>query len=422
MSGKRIQIGLSVVLGILVLIAFPAPTSVGVAEVAMALISFAILLHFLLVRRQFVKLSGAGKLLAWALIAHVTVWMGASLIGIANGIPIMTIVRNLLPQILFAPIVLVGMSLEHQEDSRKLANTLFGIGLMHAIYLVGLGVFAYSGAAGIGDLELSRITFLDPRTTMPLFLACVPFGLAILTRPPLRKRLVGLLGCFLAVAGAFATQTRAQLLAIFIAVMIFGLLYLLARPTKATITAILSLTALAMVTIATVPTLRNLALTVVERQRTLGDNARLEDEWLPALHKWEQSGPAALAFGIGLGVPTPTFSGEEKTYIHNQVIYMAVYTGLIGSIFAWLIYGVAAFVLARRFLREKDPNDAAACAAIISLVSYALFFAVHKIFSFNLMIALLFAIAMRGDRRPESRPTRSVASLPLEPIQPSPTP
>lgn len=409
-SGRTVQISLAVALGFGVLIAFPAPAGIGVAEVVISLLALATLLHFVLVRAPQVRLSADARLVGWALVAHVAIWMVAGLVGVLQGVELMTVVRSLLPQILLAPVALVGLSLKDDADVRRLGRGLLWIGGLHALYLLGLGVFAYSAAGSTTDLAVSRITLLDPRTTMPLFLACPAFGLALLAEGRLRGRAVGLALVGLGTIGALATQTRAQLLAIAVAILFFGLLFLIRRPTRAAIATAVALCLVGALTVATVPPLRNLAMVVVERQRELGDNARLEDEWLPALQLWERRGPLASLVGIGLGEPIRTFSGDEKTYIHNQAIYNVVYTGYLGLVMVYGVYFTSLFVFLRRFWRDRSVYDLGAAACLVAIMIYALFFAVHKLLSFNLMLFTLVAMAMRQSGMAPLPPTEESAS------------
>ena len=102
-SGRTVQISLAVALGLGVLIAFPAPAGIGVAEVVISLLALALFLHFALVRAPQVRLSADARFVGWALVAHVAMWMVAGLVGVLQGVELMTEVRSLLPQILLAP-------------------------------------------------------------------------------------------------------------------------------------------------------------------------------------------------------------------------------------------------------------------------------------------------------------------------------
>ncbi|MCA0360239.1 MAG: O-antigen ligase family protein [Armatimonadetes bacterium] len=403
-SGTRWEIVLASILGILVLVAFPAPKGVGAAEVLMALVAFVLFLHFLLIRQNFARASGLARPVGWALFAHVAGWMITAAVGVTQGVDTMGIVRSLLPQILFAPVALVGLSLSGPVEGRSLGRILAGIGVFHALYLVGLGIFAYSGAGSASDLVISRITFIDPRTTMPLFLALAPFGLAAVATGRLRAKLWGLAAILLCLAGALVTQTRAQILAVVAGVLLFGIVYVASRPTPTVLVTTLVIIGLGMATIAAVPPLRNLAMAVLERQQKVGDNARLDNEWLPALTQWEMRGTPAVIGGIGLGVPIKDFSGEEKTYIHNQTIYFLVYGGLVGFVLIMSLYAATFFTLLVRYIRKREILDLAAASTLVSLWLYAQFFAVHKLFSFTLMLFVLVAIALRGNARPDSPP------------------
>lgn len=417
MKGRWIPLTLMTLCLILVLAAFPAPSRVGAAEVLMALVSLALFAHFLLIGRKSVKMSGAARLVGLTLVFHVTAWIMAAVVGMASGVDALSMARSLLPQILFAPVAFVGLYLLGPGDSGKIVKPLVFVAFCHGLYLIGLGVFAYSAASGVSDLQVSRITLIDPRTTVPLFLALVPFGLAMLTREKVKTKLFGI-GCvFLGCSGALATQTRAQILAIAVAVLVFGALWVVAHPTRKTFAAMIALAGVGIVAVVALPPLRNLALSVIERQAKLGDNARFDAEWLPALETWDNYGPGAALVGIGLGTSIKIQSGEENTYLHNQIIYVLVYTGLIGTLLIYSLYFMSFVVFCCRFLRERSPDDAAAAALLASLVVYVLFFAVHKLFSFTLMVFVLTALAMRrsaADTLPQ--PVRDERPLPSDPV------
>lgn len=391
-------------LGVAVLVAYPAPSAVGIPEVAMGLIAATIAVHFLIVRDRFTRISPEGKLVAIGLSAYTLAWLLASVWGVLKGSEMMSIVRSLLPQVLFAPVALVGLSLTEEGDARRLGKVLVWIGAAHGLYLLALGVVAYTGAGSSSDLAVSRITFLDTRTTMPLFLALAPFGLAAVSAGKLRNKLAGVGAVAMCAAAALATQTRAQLLAIVLACAAFGILAILRNPTPTALaTAAMALVLGAMV-VGVTPPLRRLAMAVVERQEQVGDNARLADEWLPALNQWEARGQSGFWGGIGLGTPIKDFSGEEKTYIHNQSIYTLVYTGVIGLVLVSSLYACTFFALVRRYWATRNPVDLAAASTLVALWTYGQLFAVHKLFSFNLMLAVVVAIAIRPRQVLEQKP------------------
>lgn len=406
MSGRGIQFFLAGILGLLVLIAYPAPSTVGAAEILMAGVAGLFLLHIVVLRRRFIRLEDSGKVVGWCLLAHVLGWFLAGVVGVAGGVDAMTLGRSLLPQILFAPLALLGLSFVDSKDTRRVVAILMTAGVLHALYLLGLGIFAYAGAGSASDLVLSRITFLDPRTTMPLFLALAPFGLAAMVEGRWRGRALGLGALILALSGSLVTQTRAQILAVLVAVLVFGAVYVISRPKLSVVVAALVVVGLGGLTVAIVPPLKSLAMAVFERQSQVGDNARFSEEWMPALSQWDLRGGASPAVGIGLGVPIKDFSGDEKTYIHNQTIYTLVYSGVLGFVLIGSLYFGSFAVLLRRYWLDRTYVDLAAASCLASLFVYAQFFAVHKLFSFNFMVFLLVCLAMRGtSRSPESTET-----------------
>ncbi len=382
-------------LALVVVAAYPAPSSIGIPEVVMGVLAVALAAHFFFVRARHVRLSPMGRMVGLSLVGYLAVWAVAALVGTVRGTEMMAILRSLLPQVLFLPIALVGLSIESEEDERALRGTVLWPGLLHGLYLVGLGVLAYTGQSSATDLVTSRITFLDTRTTMPLFLVLGPIGLAMIVEGSMRAKVGGAALFGICCAAALATQTRAQILAIVIGCLVFGVCFVLRRPTVKTVALVLMLVLCGGLFIAVVPPLRNLAMAVVERQQSVGDNARIDDEWMPALNQWEASGPEGFWFGIGLGQTVKDFSGEEKTYIHNQTIYSMVYTGVVGTALTVAFYALTFGSLVRRFWRDRTYVDLAMAACLASLWTYGQLFAVHKLFSFNLVLFVVAAFALR---------------------------
>lgn len=403
LHGRGLVVAFAVLLG-LTLVGEPAPTALGLVEGLLAAGVAALALAGV-ARARLVRAGRIGAAHASILVV-VGGWclsqLGALALGVVQGAAPAAAVRAAAPYLVFLPLAVAGPWLA-EGTQRATVRALVAGGLAHAIFLVAL--FA-TGVQDILDLRavfLGRTTLLDARTTVPLFLASAILPLAWLGRgrPALRVLALGLV--LFSAAGALTTQTRSQLLAMAAG----GLVFLpfatvhrarwTGRPLRAAARrmalAVVLLAGLGATAVATVPSLRVLASAVALRTRSDQDNGRLANEWVPAVRQVSAT-PAALALGIGAGHPFITAEGEERTYVHNLGIYSLVYGGVLGVVATALLYLTAGVLLARRAWREDGLESAALLALLAALAVYAQFFAVHKLLSYNLMLALIVQAAV----------------------------
>lgn len=403
--GRGVTVVLAAMLG-LTLLGEPAPTALGLVELLLVAGVIAIAGAGLVGAR----LLHAGHIGAShaSILAVLAVYCLSQLLtlalGILQGASPAAAIRAVAPYLLFLPVAAAIPFLSRAETVRPAVRALVVAGVAHAIFLLAL--FA-TGVQDILDLRavfFGRTTLLDARTTIPLFLASVLLPLAWLTaeHPPFRR--VTALGLIvLSTVGALTTQTRSQLLAVAAGGLVFLAFYAIrwavthGRSVGGAMRRVVAIAVLALAVgtaaIATVPSLRVLAQSVALRTEADQDNGRLANEWIPAVRQVSVSA-TTLALGIGAGATFITGEGEERTYVHNLAIYSLVYGGITGVIATALLYLVIAAGLLHRARTDAGLESAALLALLVALGVYAQFFAVHKLLSYNLMLALLAGAAV----------------------------
>lgn len=120
---------------------------------------------------------------------------------------------------------------------------------------------------------------------------------------------------------------------------------------------------------------------------------RISQEWEPAMKAYRNSGPLAWLFGIGVGTPFETADGTPRTYIHNYPIYLLLYNGSIGLLSYLVLQLGLIFLFLRRWLKKEDQVALACLVVLAALGAFSLFFAVHKLIAYNLIMALTFIAA-----------------------------
>lgn len=404
-QGRGVTLAVMAMLG-LTLLGEPAPTALGVVELLLVLGVIAIAAGGLVGAR----LLHTGQIGAThaSILAALAVYCLSQLVtlslGILQGAAPAAAIRAVAPYLLFLPVAAALPFLSRAETVRPAVRAMVFAGLAHAVFLLVLFVTGVQDILDLRAVFFGRTTLLDARTTIPLFLASVLLPLAWLTAGRPASRRVAALGLVaLSTAGALSTQTRSQLLAMAAGGAVFLVLHVArwaARYGRSVGGALRRVTVIAAVAlaltaaaVATVPTLRVLAQAVVLRTEADQDNGRLANEWIPAVRQVSAS-PASLALGIGAGATFVTGEGEERTYVHNLGIYALVYGGITGVIATALLYLVIGAGLFHRARTDAGLEGAALLALLVALVVYAQFFAVHKLLSYNLMLAVLAGAAV----------------------------
>jgi O-antigen ligase/polysaccharide polymerase Wzy-like membrane protein len=379
----------------------PAPTAIGVWELILAA-SLGVTI-FLIVAGMLTghsRVARPAQIVPLFLVAALALPVLVSVImGVIQGVPLAAAVRSALPYAAFLPVALLGLLVGPAPRLGLITGPLLLAGGVHAAYLVGLFLLRVPEPTNLRSVFLARITFLDARTTLPLILGASMLALGGITRS--RRwgmRLAWAIPLALAIGGVVSTQTRSQLLALVAGAAAFGLFFAtwrshrggerrLASYTRGLLWGVLGL-AMVVVILLAIPHTRALLQAVVLRSQASADTGRISDEWLPAVNTLLDQGIPGLLGGIGAGQSFITASGEERTYIHNLLLHALVYFGAPGLCLLLLAYAVLIAGLYRRGVQIGDTRYFALAALLVALLVYAQFFAVHKLFSFNLMVML----------------------------------
>ena len=382
-------------------LAAPAPTEVGVWELVLAgglaltvviLVAGVVIGRARIVRReQLVPL-----LVIPALGLPVVISM---IVGVLRGIPFDAALRSTLPYAAFLPVGLLGLAIGPKARVWAVTGPLTLIGAAHAAYLLGLFLLRTPDPTDTRTVFLARITLLEPRTTLPLLFAAALLPMAAVAAT--RRRLVRILWAApiaMAVGAALSTQTRSQIVALVAGAAAFAALHAVWRArqrgrswamglVRGAIAGVLG-GAVAVGILYLIPQTRSLLEALVLRSQTQADTGRIADEWIPALNAVINDGLAGVFGGIGAGQSFITASGEERTYVHNLLLYGLVYFGAPGLALMLVAYALTLAGLWRRAVASLDRRYLALAALVAALLVYAQFFAVHKLFSYNLMLML----------------------------------
>lgn len=391
-----------------VLIGRPAPTSLGIVEVLIGACAAAALFAsvWLFLSRANWPLQPYQRIALLCLCLFVLPILISVVVGAVQGVRWEAMFRAVTP---YLALVGVGFAAPASSERyvRHLVVLLVIVGVLHGLYLLTLFFGVLSLGADATSIRFARITLLDPRTTMPLVLAGVVLPWTFFARVSgwgTRVLMVAAVG--IASLGAAATLTRSMILAVLVSmVSIVFILWVRQAvrhaPLRVAIRKGVAVVSLLMIvaagTVVVTPPLRSLAGAVLVRAQTAGDTGRVDDEWIPAIGMLGGGGVPAALTGIGAGQTFVTAGGEERTYVHNLVIYALLYSGIPGATMWLLGYLILTVELLRRGWREDRPELLGGAVMVVAIFIYGQFFAVHKLLSYNLM--LFFAIQMLFAKR-----------------------
>jgi O-antigen ligase len=382
------------------LVGNPAPQSVGpwemllvgtvAATVGLLLVTGVTGLLAVRYRHQFVPLL---LIPAFALPLLVSI-----VVGVAAGVPMGAALRATAPYVLFLPVLMLGLIAPRPAPGLTTIPLCIA-GLLQSLYLLGLFLVAVPDSSNAERVWILRTTLIEPRTTLPFLLAAATLPLAWRDRVTTGwSRILGPASAGLAAAAALSTQTRSQVLAVLAGIASYFVLSVTLRlrrqgrpwvvvGSRVALGLLGGLVIMAALGVA-IPQTRALMQAVAMRSQSELDTGRFRDEWEPAVDAVLERGLPGLTFGIGAGESFITAGGEERTYIHNLVLYSLVYFGTPGLGLMLLSYILLFLALVRRSYSEDDPRYLGLAAMLAGMFVFAQFFAVHKLFSYNIMLVL----------------------------------
>jgi len=379
----------------------PAPVTVGPWEIVLAgALGFTVLLIVTGVVVGRVRIVSREQLVPLLLLPAFGAPVVISIVmAVLRGIPTDLAARSAIPYLAFLPVALLGLLVGRERRPMVVTAPLLIAGLGQSAYLLGLFLLRVPDPTDTRTVWLARITLLDPRTTLPLLLAAALLPMAAFAASKgMLRRLLWALPIGLAGAAALSTQTRSQLVAVLAGVAAFAAIHAVWRAgrrgqpwyrglARGAVAGLVALVAVVAILYA-IPHTRALLQALFIRSATSVDTGRVANEWVPALDAVVGGGLPDLLAGMGSGQSFITAGGEEQTYVHNLVLYGLVYFGAPGLCLILLGYALLVAGLWRRGHRTGDRRYFALAALVIALFVYAQFFAVHKLFSYNLMLML----------------------------------
>lgn len=339
------------------------------------------------------------------------------MIGLLQGVVLLSILRAIGPYINFFPLLAICILPTRQVNPWLISSILISVGLIQAGYQLYLYFHNVNEITNSIAVLRGRITLLDQRATLPIILsaAVLPFALFSKKYPSFKItfifKFIALNLILLGMLGSVATLTRSMVLSVFFGWIMFAGLSIyqnaahdkikfISLATKFIVRSLILLTV--FLTISMIPKIYMLEQGLIMRffpTSSFGSsvdysNGRVFDEWIPALNVWMNSDLINLLFGIGAGNTFTIANGETRSYIHNLLIYNLVYGGLFGLVVSIWLYITAFKTLIIRSLQTRQSIYLGLAALLSSLFFYGQLFAVHKGLAFNAMLFLILGIAL----------------------------
>lgn len=167
-------------------------------------------------------------LLDWALLAYVGSFVIALTIGLWSDVPLLSAMRSVLPYVV--PLAcLAPWALLQPISARSVAWILCAAGAAQCSYLIYLYI-SVNIAFEPFDIMINRITLIDPRTTIPMFLATpLLASIAVVNDGPWWRQLGAGLLAALGIVAALTTLTRTHLLSIAVGMCVIAIEIVLAH-------------------------------------------------------------------------------------------------------------------------------------------------------------------------------------------------
>ncbi len=397
-------------------IANPAPVSIEIEDLILMALPCLICVLCLAITTYYIVYSVEYDLFI-AMILYGGYLLLSILMGFLHGVPFLNVLRASGPYINFFPLLAIGLLPARILNPWWIASILIMIGTLQAGYQLYLYLDQANHMVDTWDVLRGRITLIDPRATLPIVLsaAILPFAFFSSKQTYSKQSIfINVVCAFFILFGFFGgmvTLTRSIVLSIFFGWFLFIFLFIYYQSKqdkvllKKSFNKILFYGLLVIITfifISIIPKIYLLEQGLLARFyhsssfSTSGDysNGRIHDEWIPALTVWMNSDIISIFFGIGAGNTFMVATGEERSYVHNLLIYSLVYGGFFGLFTCVWLYVTAFKTLIIRAFETQQIVYLSLAALLGSIFFYGQLFAVHKGLAFNAMLFLILALAL----------------------------
>ena len=384
------------------LISDPAPKSIGVLQVFIGGFTFILSFMSLLSAKKLV-IDNNRKILITSFAVYVVLFGISTLPSIFRDEDGLSgAMRSLTPYCVFIPLFVLG--LDSKIEIRKIRDVFILIGIIHSFYLIYLFIFNPNASLGLTDYRYLRTTVLDPRTTHPLFFSSIflPLSNIFGEKIRLKYRLFNILIVILSFFAGITTQTRSQIIAIICGVIFFVFFYFIYTLKRSIISTIIEfgkvivlLLAFAGTSYIVVSPVRSITDAILQRNDDVGDNGR-NGELFSVLNVYSQSSVFQILFGIGAGTEFSVEEAEDRSYVHNSIIYFLAYGGIVGLLVMIFLHYESLRILLKNCKYETNPDSLSFASLLTALFIYVQFFAVHKTLPYNLMLVLILSVSMKS--------------------------
>jgi len=360
-----------------------------------------------------VSFNGYNSLLHYALLFYLLYLLISFCIGFVSLKIPLSALRSTGPYVIMLPFIVLICLRDYKFSLDRLALMMIFCGLLQSLNCIYL-YFTEIHNFTMANVLLQRITLRDPRTTLPFVLASaiLPLNYFFNSSYGFYKRYVALLVIALSVFGAIATSTRSIILAIGCGWFIYLMILLIYREKVFKLTKTLLLQRLAVFAILLIllfflfnhvqsTRAAFLAFSARAGMHNFADysTGRIDAEWLPAIKIWWHAKLLNFLFGAGSGIGFDAPWGKSITYMHNLLVYALFYGGIFGVVAVLGVYLATFYSLWEKAKILAEPQYFMFCAFLFGLFCYAELFAVHKLFSYNLIFALLIGVALRNNNK-----------------------
>lgn len=334
----------------------------------------------------------------------------SAVVGVAVGVPIPSVFRSAAPYLLLGLAFPYMVSGRVEVDRRFLLTAVASIATIHSLYLLGIYFVANDHFDVPFDILVNRITLIDNRAMNPVFLTGAAAGVAVYVLAENRSvRFLAGLAAIVSILAAVATVARTFAFAALlgpVSILALSAVIIWRSSARRAAMASVGILVVAALALAFVPAFSIMTKAMLLRHETQVAAAettsaevtvgggRLTDEWPSAWKRYTEGTVAEKLLGIGAGNPFTLMDGTERTYVHNWPIYLLLYQGIFGVVAFTIFIATLGFTALRQWWVRNDVISLASLGILATMYSSAMFFANHKLLSFNLLLVMVYLMVM----------------------------
>lgn len=334
----------------------------------------------------------------------------SAVMGIANDATLPDVFRSAAPYMLLSLALPYMVSGRVEFDREFLLRGVTAVAALHSLYLLAIYFVVNDHFDAPSDILVNRITIIDNRGINPAFLVGSASSVAVYALA--KSKLAKILAASLATASILAAvATIARTFAIAsvlgpLSILTLSLVVMGRKPARKAAVATVIVIGMAGICVASIPAFSVMLDAMLLRHETQvasGTDAsgettvgggRLTDEWPSAWKRYTEGTIVEKVFGIGAGNPFTLNDGTERTYVHNWPLYLILYQGIFGVVAFTIFITTLALTTLYQWWKRDDVVSLACLGILATMYSSAMFFANHKLISFNLLLVIVYLMSM----------------------------